>query len=106
MSDTTSAAASVVDIGAHAPALHNNMVNNNNNNMVSAGPSPSSSISPSTLHCNNDMIPQHTSAVALAAAAAAASMASIEAIGFIDQQQSKLEKGTSNGEGSPKYISL
>lgn len=88
---------------------------NNNNNMVSAGPSPSSSISP--LHCNNalqpDLIPHTSVALAAAAAAAVSSMASMEAIGF-DQQQAgpaaampplpKLEK---SGEGSsPKYISL
>ena len=45
-----------------------------------------------------------------ALAAAASSMASIEAMGFMDQSSAvvaaKLEKGTSNGESSPKYISL
>ena len=103
---TSASSSSVVDL-AHHP-MHSSSLNNNNN-MVSAGPSPSSSISP--LHCNataTDIIPHTTSVATLAAAAAAAaasSMASIEAIGFIDQ--SKLEKGSaSNGEGSPKYISL
>lgn len=93
---------------------------NNNNNMVSAGPSPSSSISP--LHCNSssasgggghlpappgsELLPHTSVALAAAAAAAVSSMASIEAIGFIDQQppQQKLDKNQS--EGSPKYISL
>ena len=82
--------------------------NNNNNNMISPLP-----ISP--IHCGGSTT---TSAVVpadllphAALAAAASSMASIEAMGFMDQSSSavsaaKLEKGTSNGESSPKYISL
>ena len=90
---------------------------NNNNNMVSAGPSPSSSIS--------DHIPHTSVALAAAAAAAVSSMASIEAMGFIDHHQQmtvsssasvathkmpmsdKEAAAAANGDGSsPKYISL
>ena len=72
---------------------------NNNNNMVSP-------ISP--IHCGSSTAATTVAAELLPhAALAAASMASIEAMGFMDQSSSaKLEKGTSNGESSPKYISL
>ena len=103
-----------------APSMHSNL-NNNNINMVSAGPSPSSSISPlhsatsSACHVTSaDLSIPHTSvALAAAAAAAVSSMASIEAMGFIDHQQqhAKLDKGNAaanpgSAQGSPKYISL
>ena len=108
---TQAAAAGTLETGVDNIApMHSSL--NNNNNMVSAGPSPSSSISP--LHSaacvtSADLSIPHTSvALAAAAAAAVSSMASIEAMGFIDQQQhAKLDKGANAGsEGSPKYISL
>ena len=85
------------------PAVLAPMHANNNNNMVS--PSP---ISP--IHCGNTTSTASVVAAELlphaALAAAASSMASMEAMGFIDQSAAKLEKGTSNGESSPKYISI
>ena len=79
--------------------LHSSL-NNNNNMVVSAGPSPSSSISP--LHSEalpgvnnpgvgppqgpNDFIPHTSVALAAAAAAAVSSMASMEAMGFAAAQ--------------------
>ena len=72
---------------------------NNNNNMIS----------PLPIHCGSSAVPADLLPHA-ALAAAASSMASIEAMGFMDQSSAvaaaKLDKGNSNGESSPKYISL